>query len=85
MCHSFIGFPSPTALLIGPLVNPMWFISKYLSYSTLFTCCIISSLAYATPVVNTSLARCPFQLATHFRQTGATPVTRQSTRPLHFT
>ena len=41
MCQAPIGYSPPTTLLIGPLVNPMWFISKYLSYSTLFTCCII--------------------------------------------
>ena len=44
-----------------------------------------SNLAYATPVVNTSLARCLLGLLHIFGQTGATPVALTSTHPLHIT
>ena len=44
-----------------------------------------SNLAYATPVANTSLARCLFGLPHIFGQTGATPVALTSTRPLYIT
>ena len=85
MCQAPIGYSSPTTSLIGPCVTPMWFISKYLSYSALFTCCVILCRHMQRSwQIHHSAVACSFLLHI-LGQKGATPVTPVSTRPLHIT
>ena len=68
MCQAPIGYSPPTTLPIGPLVNPMWFNSKYLSYNTPFTCCIIQVCRMQRPWLITHSAVASFGLQLIFGQ-----------------
>ena len=63
----------------------MWFISKYLSYSTPFTCCIIQICRMQRPWLILHSIVAFFGLQYTFGQTGATPVASQFARPLPIT